>query len=82
MNEVKKPKKSIAFYYMIVLVVLILFNALAVPWMMERQINKVDYNTFIQMTEEKMSDVWRSVNRIIRSLSQTKMRRISIKQRC
>lgn len=53
MNEVKKPKKSIAFYYIVALVVLILFNALTVPWLLERQINKVDYNTFIKMTEEK-----------------------------
>ena len=53
MNEVKKPKKSIAFYYIVALVVLILFNALTVPWLLERQINKVDYNTFINMTEEK-----------------------------
>lgn len=53
MNEVKKPKKSILFYYLVAMAVLILFNALTVPWLMERQINKVDYNTFIQMTEEQ-----------------------------
>lgn len=53
MNEVKKPKKSILFYYLVAMAALILFNALTVPWLMERQINKVDYNTFIQMTEEQ-----------------------------
>ncbi|MCI7170225.1 ATP-dependent zinc metalloprotease FtsH [bacterium] len=53
MNEVKKPKKSILFYYFVAMAALIMFNALTVPWLMERQINKVDYNTFIQMTEEQ-----------------------------
>ena len=53
MNEVKQPKKPLIYYYLIALVCLLLFNALAMPWLMERQIKKVDYNTFISMTEEK-----------------------------
>lgn len=53
MNEVKKPKKPLIYYYTIVLVCLLLFNALAIPWLMERRIKAVDYNTFISMTEEK-----------------------------
>lgn len=53
MNEVKKPKKSLMYYYCIVTIVLVLFNALAMPWITEHRIHKVDYNTFIQMTEKK-----------------------------
>lgn len=53
MNEVKKPKKPLIYYYCIVLICLLLFNALAMPWLMERRIKTVDYNTFIAMTEEK-----------------------------
>ena len=53
MNEVKKPRKPLIYYYVIVMIVLFLFNALAMPWLMERQIKNVDYNTFISMTEEK-----------------------------
>ncbi len=53
MNEVKKPKKPLMFYYTVAMIVLILFNMLTVPWLMERQINPVDYNTFIQMTDDK-----------------------------
>ena len=53
MNEVKKPKKSLMYYYCIVTIVLVFFNALAMPWITEHRIHKVDYNTFIQMTEKK-----------------------------
>ena len=52
MNEVKKPQKPLIFYYLIVMIVLMLFNSLAVPWLMERQIQEVSYGTFMSMTEE------------------------------
>ncbi len=52
MNEVKKPRKPLIFYYGIVLICLMLFNALAMPSILERQITRVDYGTFITMTEE------------------------------
>ena len=51
MNEVKKPKKPLIYYYAIVLLALLLFNFLAMPWLMQRQIQQVDYGTFISMTE-------------------------------
>ena len=51
MNEVKKPGKPLIYYYTIVILCLLLFNALAMPRIMEHQIKKVDYNTFISMTE-------------------------------
>ena len=53
MNEVKKPKKLLIYYYCIVILVLMLFNFLAMPWLMQRQIQEVDYGTFITMTENK-----------------------------
>lgn len=52
MNEVKTPKKPLISYYLIVLICLFLFNALAMPWLAERRIKEVDYGTFIDMTEE------------------------------
>ena len=51
MNEVKTPKKPLIYYYCIVLLILLLFNFLAMPWLMQRQIREVDYNTFLSMTE-------------------------------
>ncbi len=52
MNEVKKPKKPLFFFYGIVLIAVILFNSIAMPWLMERQVKQVDYGTFMTMTEE------------------------------
>ena len=53
MKEVKTPKKPLAIYYAIVLLVLMLLNFVLVPWMNERQIQEVDYGTFMSMTEDK-----------------------------
>ena len=53
MNEVKQPKKPLIFYYLVVMLILALFNSLAMPWLMERQIQEVDYGTFMSMTEDK-----------------------------
>ena len=53
MNEVKNPKKNLMTYYGIVLLLLLLFNLLVVPAIAERQIQEVDYNTFVSMTEEQ-----------------------------
>ena len=51
MNEVKTPKKPLIYYYGIVLLVLLLFNLLAMPWLSQRQIKEVDYGTFLSMVE-------------------------------
>ncbi len=53
MNEVKPPKKPLIFYYGVVMLVLLLFNFLAMPWLAQRQIIEVDYGTFMTMTENK-----------------------------
>ncbi|MGM9668314.1 MAG: ATP-dependent zinc metalloprotease FtsH [Faecousia sp.] len=53
MNEVKRPKKPLIFYYAIAMAVIILFNALVMPWLAEMQIKEVDYGTFMSMIEEK-----------------------------
>ena len=52
MNEVKSPKKPLLYYYMIAILVVLLFNLLAMPWLAEHQIKDVDYNTFVSMTEQ------------------------------
>lgn len=53
MNEVKTPKKPLIYYYGIVMLVLMLFNFLAMPWFAQRQVREVDYGTFMDMTEQK-----------------------------
>ena len=56
MNEVKHPKKPLIYYYSIALLVLMLINFLAVPWLAERQVKQVDYGTFMSMTLDNEID--------------------------
>jgi len=53
MNEMKNPKKSMLVYYLIVLLVVFLFNALIMPSVNSQRIIEVDYGTFMQMTYDK-----------------------------
>ena len=53
MNEVKRPKKPLFFYYTIVMLLILLGNLVLMPWMQQRQIEEVDYSKFISMTENK-----------------------------
>ena len=58
MQEKKSPKRPIFLYYIIVLVILMLMNALVFPSLLEAQINKVDYGTFLtQVKDGKVSKV-------------------------
>ena len=52
MNEVKSPKKPLIFYYAVVLLAVVLFNTLAMPWLAEHAIQDVDYNTFVSMVQD------------------------------
>ena len=52
MNEVKSPKKPLLYYYFVAMLLVMLFNFIAMPWMAEHQIKEVDYNTFVTMTEQ------------------------------
>ena len=53
MKEVKSPKKPLAFYYLIILAALLLFNVFVMPSIASRQAKEVDYGTFMSMIEKK-----------------------------
>ena len=53
MKEVKPSKKPLAIYYAIVLLVLLVINLVVMPWLAERQVQEVDYGTFMSMTEQE-----------------------------
>lgn len=53
MKEVKSPKKPLIYYYVIVLLVLAVFNFFISPLLLSRQVTEVDYGTFMSMTEKK-----------------------------
>ena len=68
MNEVKNPKKPLLYYYIIVLVALMLFNMLAMPWLAEHRIQDEDYNTFVSMVQEGkvgQAEIQEQYNRIL-----------------
>ena len=52
MKEVRPPKRPLIFYYCVAMLVLLLFNFLAMPWMARQQIREVDYGTFMDMAED------------------------------
>lgn len=56
MNEVKKPKKPLMYYYAIVILGILIVNMFIMPMVYQRQINDVDYGTFMKMTEENNID--------------------------
>ena len=53
MNEVKRPKKPLFFYYTIVMLLILLGNLVLMPWMQQPQVEEVAYSKFISMTENK-----------------------------
>ena len=66
MDEVKTPKKPFIYYYVIVLVVLFLFNALVMPLISSNRVIEVDYGTFMRMTDEdKVGVVSVQTNQIV-----------------
>lgn len=56
MHEVKTPKKPFLYYGGIVLLLLVLFNFLALPQMRESEIKDVEYSTFMRATENQKID--------------------------
>ena len=48
----KNHKKPFIYYYMIVLVLMIIFNAMAVPWLQSKAVTEVPYSTFLEMVDQ------------------------------
>ena len=56
MKEVKPSKKPLLFYYGIVLLCVVLFNAFIAPMLMDDPVKEVDYGTFMRMVDNKEVD--------------------------
>ena len=55
MQETKKPrdpKKSLWVSYLVIFLIVILFNTLVFPMMLRAGVQQVDYGTFLQMLED------------------------------
>ena len=47
-DDNKSPRKPFIYYYLIVMIVMILFNSLMVPWIQSRVVIEVPYSTFLE----------------------------------
>ena len=51
MQEVKRPKQPLIFYYVVMILVILLVNCIIAPYLAGKAISDVDYGTFMTMTE-------------------------------
>ncbi len=51
MQEVKRPKKPLIFFYVAMILAILVFNCLVAPYLAGKAIEDVDYGTFMTMTE-------------------------------
>ena len=52
MKEVKSPKKPLIYYYSIAIIIILLFNLLIAPMIMDKQVTQVDYGKFMRMIDD------------------------------
>ena len=66
MQEVKRPKKPLIYFYVAVILAILIFNCLVVPYLARKAIKDVDYGTFMTMTErEEIGKVQIQQNQIV-----------------
>ena len=66
MNEIKKPRRPLVIFYIIVMLLLFIYNAAIAPMLAEQQVTEVDYGTFMTMTENgQIGSVQIEPNKII-----------------
>ncbi len=53
MKEVKSPKKPLYYYYGIALLIILFFNMIVSPLLLNARVQEVDYGTFMKMVENK-----------------------------
>ena len=53
MKEVKSPHKPLLYYYGIAILAILIFNMVVAPLLVSRQVQEVDYGTFMKMIDEK-----------------------------
>ena len=51
MQEVKRPKKPLIYFYVAMILAILIFNCLVAPYLARKAIEDVDYGTFMTMTE-------------------------------
>lgn len=66
MKEKKTPKKSWIYYYIVTITIVILLNTFVFPFISQREVKEVGYNTFLEDIEKgKISEVAMGDNQIV-----------------
>ena len=66
MQEVKRPQKPLIYFYVAMILAILIFNCLVVPYLARKAIKDVDYGTFMTMTErEEIGKVQIQQNQIV-----------------
>ena len=66
MQEVKRPKKPLIYFYVAMILAIVIFNCLVAPYLARKAIKDVDYGTFMTMTErEEIGKVQIQQNQIV-----------------
>ena len=66
MQEVKRPQKPLIYFYVAMILAIVIFNCLVVPYLARKAIKDVDYGTFMTMTEkEEIGKVQIQQNQIV-----------------
>jgi cell division protease FtsH len=66
MQEVKRPKKPLIYFYVAMILAILIFNCLVAPHLARKAIKDVDYGTFMTMTErEEIGKVQIQQNQIV-----------------
>lgn len=64
-DDNKSPRKPFIYYYLIVMIVMILFNSLMVPWIQSRVVIEVPYSAFLEKVDAgQVTDVARTDSEI------------------
>ena len=73
-NEVKKPRKPLMFYYALALLAIVLFNSFVAPLLFSPRVTEVTYDEFMSMTEQKkINEVMVEDNQILFTDAENKL---------
>ena len=72
LQEHKRPKKSLIYYYSIVLIVIVILNTFVFPLVLDKHVEEVDYNTFLNSIQAgEVDEVALADNQITFTLKDT-----------
>lgn len=53
MKQVNNPKRSLLYYYGFAILIIVIFNFIAMPWYSERHVQQINYDSFMTMVDDR-----------------------------